>query len=327
MSESENWRIPPSLRPRPSAFSYDVGRAVSSVVSVRTETPDDAFTASVLGTERQGNGVVVDPRGLVLTIGYLVVEAEKIWLRANNGRAVPGFTVGYDPDSGFGLIQALEPLDLPALPLGRSSLVSGGDMLVVAGFGGLQRSLNADVVAKREFAGYWEYLLDEALFTAPAHPAWGGAATIAEDGTLVGIGSLRIEREGTGARAGSNDLNMIVPIDLLKPIYADLKEVGRPRRPPRPWFGLYTVEQDDRLAVVGMAENGPAANGGIEVGDAIAAVNGTPVATLAAFYRQIWASGNAGTEINFSLWREEKPMTLRMKSASRWDFLKSPRLH
>ena len=186
--------------------------------------PGDAFTAETLGTERAGNGVLIRADGLVLTIGYLVTEAETIWLTLIDGRAVPGTVLAYDQATGFGLIQALARLDLPALPIGQSSAVSVGERVVVGGAGGRQKSVAARIVAKQEFAGYWEYVVDEAIFTAPSHPNWGGTALIGPRGELIGIGSLQLQEGREQGPPG--DINMIVPIDLLGPIFDDLLTLG-----------------------------------------------------------------------------------------------------
>ena len=226
------------------------------MVGLRAIVPDDAFTAETLGTERAGNGVLIRENGLVLTIGYLITEAETIWLHLSDGRAVPGHVLGYDQETGFGLVQALARSIVPAMPLGNSAAVQVGERVVVGGAGGRQRSVAARIVGKQEFAGYWEYVLDEAIFTAPAHPNWGGTALIGPAGELLGIGSLQLER--ARERGAAEHLNMVVPIDLLKPILDDLLTYGRRNRPPRPWLGLYATEVEDAVVVVGLADRGPA---------------------------------------------------------------------
>ena len=193
---------------------FDVDAMLSSLVSVRSEVPDDALTAPVLGTERMGNGVVIGDRGLVLTIGYLVTEAQTLWITDHRGAAVPGHVLGYDQESGFGLVQALQPLPAPAMDLGVSAACDVGDPIVVAGHGGGDSLVTGRIIAKREFAGYWEYVLDEALFTAPAHPNWGGAALVGSDGRLLGVGSLLVQTVSSSGEKGG--ANMVVPIDLLK---------------------------------------------------------------------------------------------------------------
>jgi S1-C subfamily serine protease len=220
-----------AVQPRPENYEFDLDEALTSVVGLKTVIPSDAFTADTLGTERLGHGVLIGDHGVVLTIGYLVTEAEAVWMRLANGRVVPGHVIGFDQETGFGLVQALGRVDLPSLPLGDSELVAVGDEVVVAGTGGRQNSVAAAVVARQEFAGYWEYVLDEALFTAPSHPHWGGTAMIGQGGRLLGIGSLQVQQVLRDGR--SEDINMFVPIDLLKPILDDLLTMGDAAGPTR----------------------------------------------------------------------------------------------
>jgi len=311
------------LRPQPEDFEFDLKHALKSVVSVTTQIPEDAMTAEILGTERMGNGVVIRDN-IVLTIGYLVTEAETVWLSSGE-TTTPGHVLGYDQATGFGLIQALGQLTLPPLPLGDSNDTKIGDPVVVAGAGGIDHSVAAHIVAKQEFAGYWEYLLDEALFTAPAHPHWGGTALIDNTGKLLGIGSLQVEHSDPDG--DSFDLNMIVPINLLKPIIDDLMKTGETGKPPRPWLGLYTAEIDDQVVVAGIASNGPADDTQLEIGDIVFSVAGEEVNDLAAFYRRIWAMGEAGVEIPMEIHRDEASFEVNVPSVDRKRSLKGPVVH
>ena len=324
MTSLEDWTLPAALQPKPGDYAYDLDRALLSVVGVGARVPADAFTAEILGTERAGNGVLIGDEGVVLTVGYLITEAEEVWLTTGQGRVLPGHVLAYDQATGFGLVQALTRLDIPALPLGDSSSATIGERVVVAGAGGRGRSVAARIVARQEFAGYWEYVLDEAIFTAPAHPHWGGTALIGPGGDLLGIGSLQLEQ---AAAEGSRPLNMIVPIDLLKPIRDDLLRFGRPNRPARPWLGLYATEAENRVAVIGLATRGPAEQAGLEVGDIVLAVAGRAVGSLASFFRRVWALGEAGIEVPLTVHRAGKTFGLRLTSADRNSFLKAPRLH
>ena len=216
----------------------EITSALSAVVSLRSRIPEDALTANVLGTERAGHGVQIRDDGLVLTIGYLITEAESIFLVTASGQTLQAHMVAYDQRTGFGLVQALGRLDAATVQMGSSADVRVGDPIVVAGHGGKSDMVAAEVITKREFAGYWEYLLDEAIFSAPAHSNWGGAAALDSEGRLVGIGSLFVQ-QAEGEDSG-RDANMIVPIDLLPPILDDLLMYGRTRKPPRPWMGLLT---------------------------------------------------------------------------------------
>lgn len=315
--------IPQPYRPDAERFSFDVGKALRSVVSLRTEIPETAFTSTTLGTERSGHGVVIDPKGLVLTIGYLVVEAERVWLVSNDGRAAEGHVMGYDQETGFGLVQALQPLDVPALELGSSADLIPGDDVIVAGWGGEAHALQARVSARKEFAGYWEYLLDDAIFTTPAHPLWGGAALIGEDGTLRGIGSLYVRGEESGETEG----NMIVPVDIIKPILPTLRTTGASGRPPRPWLGTFTAETSGRVVIVGTWQGGPAEIAGLKAGDLVVGVDDKPVEGMAGFFRGVWSLGPAGTLIPLNIYRDGDLVTITVQSCSRGDFYQSPNIH
>ena len=325
MASTADWETPPQARPNPEDYDFNLERTLASVLGVRASVPEDAFTAGTLGTERAGNGVVIGKDGIVLTIGYLVTEAESLWLNTHDGRAVPGHVLAYDQETGFGLVQALGKLDLPALPLGNSSAALIGDKVVVAGSGGRQRSIAAHVAAKQEFAGYWEYLLEEALFTAPAHPNWGGTAVIDKRGNLIGIGSLHLQQARDNGPA--EHLNMVVPIDLLKPVYDDLLKFGRQNKPPRPWLGIYATEIDDKVVVAGLANNAPARQADLHTGDVVMSLAGKQIGDLGALYRSIWALGPAGVEVPMVVFRDGRTMTMNLRSADRASFLKKARLH
>ncbi|HTT47052.1 MAG TPA: S1C family serine protease [Pseudolabrys sp.] len=323
MAALTEWKVPPSAQPRAEDYGYDLERALSSVVGLHSIIPPDAFTAETLGVERAGNGVLIDD-GLVLTIGYLITEAATVWLHLGDGRVVEGHALGFDQVTGFGLVQALGKIDLPALPIGASKAAELGERVVIGGAGGRTRSLAGRIAAKQEFAGYWEYVLDEAIFTFPAHPNWGGTGLISPQGELIGIGSLQLER----AREGKNEfLNMIVPIDLLPPILDDLRKFGRVNKPARPWLGLYSTEIEDKVVAVGIAPKGPAARAELKTGDVILAVNGETVSTLAGFYRKVWSLGQAGVEVPLTLYRDGVTFEVRVNSSDRAKFLKTPRMH
>jgi len=292
-----------------------------SVVAVRATVPDDAFTASALGTRREGSGVVIRDNGLVLTIGYLITEAEEVWLTDHTGRVVPAHALAYDQESGFGLVQALAPLGLPAVAFGDAAKAKVGDAVVLTD--GIGQSVQANIVTKQEFAGYWEYLLDEAIFIAPAHPSWGGAALFGDDGKLLGIGSLRLQMSRNGDVA---DINMVVPINLLPPILDDLLTRGQVARPPRPWLGALSAESDGKVVVMSVTEGGPAAKAGLRQGDVISDVRDGEVDGLADFYRKLWDSGPAGAEIPMRVVRDGRETWLRVKSADRASFLRKPHL-
>ena len=324
MAEEGNWAFPKGMQPHQEELRFDLDPALDAVVQLRSEIPEDAFTASILGTERAGNGVVIGDDGLVLTIGYLITEARSLWLTTNAGVAVAGHPLAYDQVTGFGLVQPLGRHDAPALRRGSANACAVGDDVIVIGHGGLAHALKAKIIARREFAGYWEYVLDQALFTAPAHPQWGGAAVVGMDGTLLGIGSLLVDETHEGKQAQGN---MIVPIDLLEPILDDMTKLGRPNRAPRPWMGMYAAEGGGQIVVGGLAQDGPAQRAGIRQGDVVLEVAGQRVSSLADLFRKTWALGAAGTEIALTLAREGARLNVRLQSVDRNDFLKKPLLH
>jgi S1-C subfamily serine protease len=325
MSRTVDWEIPGEIQPKPEDCSFDLDRALSAVLGLRATVPEDAFTAGTLGTERAGSGVLIREDGLVLTIGYLVTEAETMWLTSEGGGAVQGHVLGYDQETGFGLVQALGRLKVSPIELGVGVRVGAGDRAIMAAEGGPRHALSARVVARQEFAGYWEYVLDRAIFTAPAHPFWGGAALIGADGRLIGIGSLHVQH--ASGRELRRDVNMVVPIELLPPILDDMLAYGRPNRPPRPWLGLYAAEVEDAIVVAGLAEKGPASKAGLRPGDRILAVRDDPVASLAGLWRKVWAGGHAGSEVVMQVVREDETLTVRILSADRTRFLRTPKLH
>ncbi len=325
MTEMGEWEFPAAARPRAEEVDFDLERTLSSVLSLQSRIPDDAFTAPILGTGRGGNGVVIGGDGLVLTIGYLITEAESVWLVSGDGAATPAHVVGYDQVTGFGLVEALGRLGAPVIEIGASRDSGVGDEVVIAGYGGLGHALKANIISRREFAGYWEYVLDEAIFTAPPHPLWGGAALIGRDGRLQGIGSLFVQEahdEGV-PREG----NMFVPIDLLDPILDDLMKFGRVNQPPRPWLGMYTTDAEGSLVVAGLASGAPAHRADVQVGDVVLKVAGAPVTGLADMFRRIWALGPVGTVVPLTLSRDGDVVSVSVRSADRNEFLKSPGVH
>ena len=323
MAALTEWKVPSSAQPRAEDYGFDLDRALSAMVGIHSIIPGDAFTAETLGTERAGNGVLID-NGLVLTIGYLITEADTVWLHLGDGQVVPGHALGFDQESGFGLVQALGSIDIEPVKLGSSAAARVDDRIVLGGVGGRTRSLAGHIVARQEFAGYWEYLLDDAIFTSPAHPNWGGTGLLSARGELIGIGSLQLERERSGK---SENLNMVVPIDLLTPVLDELRRFGKVNKPARPWLGLYATEIEDKIVAVGIAPKGPAARAELHTGDVILAVKGEKVSDSAQFYRKLWSLGTAGVDVPLTLYREGDTFDVVVVSSDRARMLKGPRLH
>jgi S1-C subfamily serine protease len=323
-SPFDGFEVEKHLRPEAGDLAFDLDQALSSLVVLRAKVPDDAFTAETLGTERLGNGIVINDSGLILTIGYLITEAEEVTLITNDGRRVPAHALGYDAVTGFGLAHALEPLDLPALAIGDSRKLEDEADVIVAGGGGRSHTIAAHLIARAPFAGYWEYLLDEALFTAPGHPHWSGAALIGPTGALMGVGSLQMNQEGPGGRIQA--INMSVPIELLPPILDDLAR-GRPAHEPRPWLGVYAHDSEGHVVVMDVSTGGPADRAEVRGGDVVLAVAGRKVASLAEFYTKLWALGRPGVTAPLRLRREGDVFEVMVKTSDRAARMKKRRFN
>ena len=305
-------------------MGLDLETINQSVTKLRADIPEDAFTAGILGSQRVGNGVVIDSAGLVLTIGYLMTEAKDVWLTDAAGREIAAHPLAYDQVTGFGLVLPLQSLDAPAISLGSSAELRAGAEVHVLSAKDFAPPQAARVLARREFAGAWEYLLEEAIFTAPAHPHWSGAALIDNGGSLVGLGSLLVREVIAGEEINAN---MFLPIDLLKPILQSLKSTGRVDRQPRPWLGVYAVELAGKVYVTGVVDGGPAQSADIREGDVISEVAHHEVGTLPDFYRRVWAVGPAGTGVPLTAMRGATQLHLNVRSVDRGELLKRPQAH
>ncbi len=323
-SPFDGYEVEKRMRPSADGLAFDLDLALGSVVVLHAEVPADAYTAKTLGTERLGNGIVIGPDGLVLTIGYLITEAEEVTLIANDGRRIHAHVLGYDGVTGFGLVHALEPLRLPTLPLGDSRRVRAEGSVILAGGGGRAHAVAGSLLARQPFAGYWEYMLDEALFTSPGHPHWSGAALIGPSGSLIGVGSLQMQQQAPGGRPQL--INMCVPIELLPPILDDLSR-GKVSRDPRPWLGVFCHDAEPGVMVMDVATDGPAARAELRQGDVILAVGGTVVADLADFYTALWALGPAGVTAPLTVKRENDVFDLQVRTGDRGAKLRKRRLN
>src|SRR6266404_6336219 len=305
----------------PAAVAAEAGgelaHRLEAIVRIHADVPAEARTAAYLGTTRDGAGVVIDDSGLIVTIGYLITEAMGAEVTAGNGRVSKADIVGFDIASGLGLLRAAEPLAVRPMPIGSAQGLNEKTPVVVAGAGGPEAAKPAVVVSRRTFAGYWEYLLEDAIFTAPPHSAWSGAALLGPDGKLSGIGSLIV-----GDAAAGRPGNMFVPIDRLRPVMGDLLALGRPATPPRPWLGVNLRELDGKLVVGRVASDGPGEAAGIRHGDRVTAIDGTPVGDLAGFYRSLWQLGDAGVPVRLSVIRQGREQEFEVKTIDRYRYLK-----
>jgi len=293
---------------------------LAAVVKVRSDIPATARTAGSLGTERAGSGVVIDSNGLVVTIGYLILEAMSAEVMAPGGKPVKAKIIAYDHDTGFGLLRATEPLGVRPMELGDSTTIGERDEVLMVSRGEAEAVQGALVISRRDFAGYWEYLLENAIFAAPPLPNFGGAALIGRGGRLLGIGSLFVN--DVLPDHGQVPSNMFVPIDRLKPILADLLVKGRSSKPSRPWLGMFSQEVGGRVLVQRVSSGGPADQAGIRTGDMIIGVSGEAIQGLADFYRKVWSRGDAGVEVPLNVLQGLRVRDVVVRSSDRYKYLR-----
>ncbi|MDQ2929161.1 MAG: S1C family serine protease [Caldimonas sp.] len=300
-----------------------LSRAHAAVIGVEVTAVEDARSIATLGRAREGSGVVIGADGLVLTIGYLILEADHIDLVIDGGRRVPARVIAEDIASGFGLLQALTPLALAPVPLGASSSIQHDEPLMIASGGGDADLSLARLVSRRPFSGYWEYYIDGALFTAPARADHSGAGLFNGNGELVGIGSL-VVTDAAGAGAPALRGNMFVPVDLLKPILSELRAHGASRDSTRPWLGLNCIEAEGHVRVVRLTPEGPAEDAGLQPGDIIQAVDGVAIGDLASFYKTLWRDHHAEREVSIDIQRGEETMHLKARAIDRTSTFSRP---
>ena len=293
-----------------------VAAVLPAVVGLQAKIPPDRRSAQTLGAEREGHGIVIDDEGLIVTIGYLIMEADIITITDINGRRLPATIVGYDYESGFGLVRTIVPPRVKPMTFGDSDKLGLRVEAYVAGLGGESAALRIKVAGRREFAGYWEYLLDNAIFTVPAYELWGGSALIGMDGSLLGVGSLHVQ-DALGPGAPQIAGNMFVPINRLKPIFAELLDQGQISSPPKPWLGVYTLEHMGQLVFGGIADGGPADRAGLRRGDILQALNGESLEDIADFYKRLWACGPAGVTVKLRLERDSDGFEVIVRSGDR----------
>src|SRR4030043_783314 len=303
----------------PAYADQEAKEILKAVVKIRSIIPKEGHSAGTLGTEREGNGVVIASKGHLLTIGYLIIEAEAIEVPAPEGKPVTATFVGFDHATGFGLLKTEIPLNVKPMKMGQSGKVKEGEPVLIAGYGGEDAVQAARVISRKEFTGYWEYLLEDALYTVPSFVNYGGAALIDRNGLLVGIGSLLSQVVIPGF--GTIPCNISVPIDLLPPILDDLITKGRPQKAPKPWLGINAEEAQGRGFLTRVTPGGPAEKGGLKPGDLVLADKGREVSGLTDFYRKVWALGNAGVEVPLAILQGIQIREITIRSSDRYQFL------
>jgi len=288
---------------------------LAAIVEVRITVPKNAPSAERFGTNRVASGVVIDESGHVLTIGFQTLDAAAVEVVRPDGKMVDAAVVAYDHDTGLGLLRTIVPLQVTPLALGNSAEVKNGDPVLAASYGGDDAVKGVMVIAVKEFAGPWEYLLENAIFTAPAIENFSGAALINRTGRLVGIGYLL--SQFMLPELGLVQTNMFVPVDILKPILSDLILSGKSKRPPRPWLGVRTEESHGRLFVERVVPGGPSEKAEIKTGDIILAVGKEAVQGMADFYRKVWALGDAGVDVPLTVLQGIAIRNVTVQSARR----------
>jgi S1-C subfamily serine protease len=298
------------------------GVPLEGVVKLSIKAVQDARTAESLGAEREGTGVVFGEKGLIVTIGYLILEAGSILVVAGDGRVYPASVVGYDHATGFGVLRA--GIDCRPLEVGSSADVRELATVLVAAHGAAGGASRACVVSRRRFTGWWEYMIEGGIFTAPPRFEHSGAALLDADGRLVGVGSLWVSDalEIGAAFPG----NMFVPIDLLKPLLNDLLASGHRREPARPWLGVYSEEVQGHVVVTRVLPQSPAEQAGLARGDIILGVGGQAVGRQSEFYQRLWSSGEAGTPVVLHVLHKKTVRQLTVRSMDRMAFLRPWRI-
>jgi len=300
-----------------------ITRAMEAVVGVQVTAAEDARSAETLGQDREGSGVVIGPDGLILTIGYLIMEADTIQITTHDNRVVPARPVGYDAATGFGLVRPVLPLrDVRPVALGSARDIAPNSTLLAATGGeeggmGLTRLVDA-----RPFSGYWEYHIDNALFTSPPLRNHSGAPLFNQRGELVGIGSLFVGNALGGDQQAAG--NMFVPVDLLKPILAEMQQTGSTRKSRRPWLGLSSTEQGGRIQIIRVNQDSPAEDAGLAPGDFVLAIDGEKVTTLEGFYKKLWARPEPESEVQLTVLHGADILQVTVRAVDRMKTMRKP---
>ena len=306
-------------------------QANAAVVGIRVTAVEDARSAQTLGQVRTGSGVVIGADGLILTIGYLMLEAEQIEIVTQDNKVLPASAVAYDIATGFGLLKPLLPLrGVAPVKLGSLRDLKPGEALMAA-TGATADGEDADVsmtqlVSQRAFSGNWEYHLDTALFTSPPVTAGSGnhsgAPLFNQRGELLGIGSLLVtDASGENRRLAGN---MFVPTDLLKPLLAELRQSGSSRQSHRPWLGLTSTDRGGRVQIMRVSADSPAEQAGLQPGVVVLAVDGSEVSTLEGFYKKLWARAAPDEPVRLTVLDGSEVKTIVLQPQDRMLTLKKP---
>ncbi|RZL85840.1 MAG: serine protease [Variovorax sp.] len=316
---------PPRAESSPSAQVQALQRAGDAVVALRVTATEGATSAESLGQRRVGSGVVIGPDGLILTIGYLLLEAETIEVITQDDRTLPARQVAYDLATGFGLLQPLVPLrGIEPVPMANVAALTPGEPLLVATGSNSGTEVGfTRLVGTRPFSGYWEYHIEAAVFTSPPVANHSGASLFNRNGELVGVGSLFV-MEAAGADRMLPG-NMFVPVELLGPVLAEMRSTGRTRASIRPWLGVSSSERDGHVQIVRVDRAGPALAAGLRPGDVVLAINGIEITTLEAFYKQLWTLPTPDAEVELTVQQgEESPRKVRVQAMDRMKTLRKP---
>jgi S1-C subfamily serine protease len=316
---------PPPSAATTAAAEPDAEKLFKAIVKVEVRAVPEARSAATLGKEREGTGIVIGEDNLIVTIGYLIVEADEVTVVDRRGRTLPAQVVGYDHATGLGLLRSMVPLDATPVALGDPARLTRRESVLVVNHQGPDDVTLAHVVSRRQFTANWEYMLDQAIFTTPPVMNWSGAALVDKDLRLLGVGSLIVRNAGDEDDRGPG--NMFVPVDTLKPILADLVKTGRRAGPARPWLGVAADEVQGRLVVSRVSVDGPADAAGLEAGDIILAVRGEPVRTQAEFYRKVWGGGAAGSQVPLRILQGVEVKDLQLRSIDRVDYFRPKTMH
>jgi serine protease Do len=298
-------------------------RAVEAVVGLEVTAIEGARSAETLGRERAGSGVVIGTDGLILTIGYLILEADAIQVTTFDRRVVPARPVAYDLATGFGLVRALLPLrGIQPVALGSARDIASETKLLAA-TGGDEGGIGiTQLVGNRPFSGYWEYHIDTALFTSPPLRNHSGAPLFSPRGELLGIGSLFVGNALGDKRQMPG--NMFVPVDLLKPILAEMQQTGSTRVSHRPWLGVTSSEEGGRVQIVRVSRGSPAFDAGLGEGDVVLAIDGEKVTTLESFYKKLWSRPEAEGDVRLTVLQGSAIRQVTVRSIDRMTIMRKP---